>query len=93
MFSLQLQHVNDLSMCLDVDKILSTAEGIYHQIVSAKHLTDQIRIILGMTPLNITRSTSSDEATTQVNGTEDGLGIYSPGMDEVMYQIGLDMNF
>ncbi|XP_047530012.1 TBC1 domain family member 15 isoform X1 [Vanessa atalanta] len=43
-----LKHVNDLSMCLDVDRILSTAEGIYHQIISAPHLSDQIRIILGI---------------------------------------------
>ncbi|CAH2077013.1 unnamed protein product, partial [Iphiclides podalirius] len=43
-----LKHVNDLSMRLEVDKILSTAEGIYHQIVSAPHLTDQIRVIIGL---------------------------------------------
>ncbi|CAK1540745.1 unnamed protein product [Leptosia nina] len=43
-----LKHVNDLSMCLDIDKILSTAEGIYHQLISAPHLSDQIRIILGI---------------------------------------------
>ncbi|XP_045494744.1 TBC1 domain family member 15 isoform X1 [Colias croceus] len=43
-----LKHVNDLSMCLDVDKILSTAEGIYHQVISAPHLTDQVRVILGL---------------------------------------------
>ncbi|XP_013180346.1 PREDICTED: TBC1 domain family member 15 isoform X2 [Papilio xuthus] len=47
-FTEVLKHVNDLSMRLDVDKILSTAEGIYHQIVSAPHLTDQIRVILGL---------------------------------------------
>ncbi|XP_073949842.1 TBC1 domain family member 15/17 [Choristoneura fumiferana] len=87
-----LKHVNDLSMCLDVDKILSTAEGIYHQIISAQHLTDQIRVILGMAPLNITRSTSSEEATSQVNGTEDGLGIFSPGMDEELEYNGLKIS-
>ncbi|XP_050347297.1 TBC1 domain family member 15 isoform X2 [Nymphalis io] len=43
-----LKHVNDLSMCLDVDRILSIAEGIYHQIISAPHLSDQIRIVLGI---------------------------------------------
>uniref|UniRef100_A0A2A4IWY5 TBC1 domain family member 15 n=1 Tax=Heliothis virescens TaxID=7102 RepID=A0A2A4IWY5_HELVI len=91
-----LKHVNDLSMCLDVDKILSTAEGIYHQVVSAPHLTDQIRIILGLPTLNISTSThSSEEPTTskvEANGTVNG-GAYTQDMDEVMYQIGLDMNF
>ncbi|KAL0831600.1 hypothetical protein ABMA28_002382 [Loxostege sticticalis] len=94
-----LKHVNDLSMCLDVDRILSSAEGIYHQVVSAPHLTDQIRIILGIPPLNTTTSTSSDEATTsnsvqQANGTGDGSAEAAErDMEEVMYQIGLDMNF
>lgn len=82
-------------MCLDVDKILSTAEGIYHQIVSAPHLNDQIRVILGHQPLNVSTSTKSDddpsEATSShVNGEKSILG---QDVDEVMYQIGLDMNF
>ncbi|XP_063359531.1 TBC1 domain family member 15 isoform X4 [Cydia amplana] len=66
-----LKHVNDLSMCLDVDKILSTGEGMYHQIISAHHLTDQVRIILGMTPLNVSVSTNSDDepTTSGANGT------------------------
>ncbi|XP_012548676.1 TBC1 domain family member 15 isoform X1 [Bombyx mandarina] len=55
-----LKHVNDLSMTLDVDRVLSSAEGIYHQIVSAPHLTDQIRIVLGIEPLNLSMSTNSD---------------------------------
>ncbi|XP_037298077.1 TBC1 domain family member 15 isoform X3 [Manduca sexta] len=64
-----LKHVNDLSMCLDVDRILSTAEGIYHQIVSAPHLNDQIRIILGMEPLNMANSAHSDNSDGQEAGT------------------------
>ncbi|XP_028175648.1 TBC1 domain family member 15 isoform X3 [Ostrinia furnacalis] len=91
-----LKHVNDLSMCLDVDRILSTAEGIYHQVVSAPHLTDQIRVIIGLAPLKLAASTSSEEATTsksaqQANGTGDCTA--ERDMEEVMYQIGLDMNF
>ena len=87
-------------MCLDVDKILSTAEGIYHQVVSAPHITDQIRMVLGLPALNITTSSQSeDEPTTSKvapNGTvkgEDKTGMFGQDMDEVMYQIGLDMNF
>ncbi|XP_030028884.2 TBC1 domain family member 15 isoform X2 [Manduca sexta] len=102
-----LKHVNDLSMCLDVDRILSTAEGIYHQIVSAPHLNDQIRIILGMEPLNMANSAHSDNSDgqeagtsqTQTNGNEtrtngnEHTGPFGQDIDEVMYQIGLDMNF
>ncbi|XP_046962059.1 TBC1 domain family member 15 isoform X2 [Vanessa cardui] len=65
-----LKHVNDLSMCLDVDRILSTAEGIYHQIISAPHLSDQIRIILGI-PTVGTRPEPEPEPepqTSQTNG-------------------------
>ncbi|XP_053612479.1 TBC1 domain family member 15 isoform X2 [Plodia interpunctella] len=79
-----LKHVNDLSMCLDVDRILSSAEGIYHQIVSAPHLTDQIRVILGLPALGA--AALGDDTTDKSNGTR-------PDMEEVMYQIGLDMNF
>ncbi|KAG6454620.1 hypothetical protein O3G_MSEX008781 [Manduca sexta] len=102
-----LKHVNDLSMSLDVDRILSTAEGIYHQIVSAPHLNDQIRIILGMEPLNMANSAHSGNSDrqeagtsrTQTNGNEtrtngnEHTGPFGQDIDEVMYQIGLDMNF
>ncbi|XP_022814348.1 TBC1 domain family member 15 isoform X2 [Spodoptera litura] len=95
-----LKHVNDLSMCLDVDKILSTAEGIFHQIMSAPHLTDQIRIILGLPPMSTSTSShsGSDAPTTsksETNGTKEDqrTGMFGQDMDEVMYQIGLDMSF
>ncbi|CAH0581583.1 unnamed protein product [Chrysodeixis includens] len=80
-----LKHVNDLSMCLDVDKILSTAEGIYHQVVSAPHLTDQIRVILGLPTLNISTSTHSDDqpSTSKVeNGTDNERNMFGQDMDE-----------
>ncbi|XP_068632410.1 TBC1 domain family member 15 isoform X2 [Battus philenor] len=110
-----LKHVNDLSMRLDVDKILSTAEGIYHQIISASHLTDQIRVIIGLPTVggtsqpddsqseespevashSRTEAPQSREATVNGNGTDDKdqRVLFAPEMDEVMYQIGLDMNF
>lgn len=80
-------------MSLDVDTILSTAEGIYHQIVSAPHLTDQIRVILGLTPLGggaAPAEEADDGETTTANGTT---SMFGQDMEEVMYQIGLDMNF
>ncbi|XP_026314753.1 TBC1 domain family member 15 isoform X3 [Hyposmocoma kahamanoa] len=73
-----LKHVNDLSMSLDVDTILSAAEGIYHQVVSAPHLTDQIRIILGLTPLGggsaPPEDTDDEDAPTTANGTTSMFG-------------------
>lgn len=96
-------------MSLDVDHILSSAEGIYHQIVSAPHLTDQIRVILGMPTVNNTTSNHSDASedddrpttskTLNTNGTctngekSDSGSIFGDTTEEVMYQIGLDMNF
>ncbi|XP_022814350.1 TBC1 domain family member 15 isoform X3 [Spodoptera litura] len=84
-----LKHVNDLSMCLDVDKILSTAEGIFHQIMSAPHLTDQIRIILGLPPMSTSTSShsGSDAPTTsksETNGTKEDqrTGMFGQDMDE-----------
>lgn len=91
--------MNDLSSFLNVDTILSTAEGIYHQIVSAPHLTDPIRVILGLPALDLSASAHSDSdtegtasKTVQENGTAEG-NDYSEDADEVMYQIGLDLNF
>lgn len=85
-------------MCLDVDKILSTAEGIYHQVVSAPHLTDQIRVILGLPTLNISTSSHSESEQASTSKVENGTdrnerNMFGQDMDEVMYQIGLDMNF
>nr|XP_032514968.1 TBC1 domain family member 15 isoform X1 [Danaus plexippus plexippus]XP_032514969.1 TBC1 domain family member 15 isoform X2 [Danaus plexippus plexippus] len=70
-FTEVLKHVNDLSMCLDVDIILSTAEGIYHQIVSSPHLSDQIRLILGL-PLAPKPEVPEPEPTTFSNGNDRG---------------------
>lgn len=91
-------------MRLDVDKILSTAEGIFHQIVSAPHLTDQIRIILGLptigrTDTEVNQDTevspkaecSRSKESSRSNGSDQR--VFAPEADEVMYQIGLDMNF
>ncbi|CAB3238724.1 unnamed protein product [Arctia plantaginis] len=70
-----LKHVNDLSMCLDVDKILSNAEGIYHQLVSSPNLPDQIRVTLGLPTINISTSTHSEADNNKPStsrGTENG---------------------
>lgn len=87
-------------MCLDVDRILSTAEGIYHQIISTPHLTDQIRIILGIPTVGARPEPQADsesepepEPEPQAGAANGNTVAYNPDMEEVMYQIGLDMNF
>lgn len=42
------QHINDLSQRIDLNLMLSKAEGIYEQIISASHLTNSVRYILGL---------------------------------------------
>lgn len=95
-------------MYLDVEKILSTAEGIYHQLISTPNLTDQIKIILGI-PTVVNRDPvldQSDEsepimepkelASTDLLNQSDGSqsnGKPEQEMEEVMYNIGLDFNF
>lgn len=91
-----LKHVNDLSMCLEVDKVLSSAEGIYHQVMSAPHLSDQIRVVLGHQPMSNSSSTHSSEASEEpAPSTSHQTGLFGQDADadEVTYQIGLDMNF
>lgn len=47
-FTEVLKHVNELSLQLDLNRILANAEAIYYQVINAAHLTDEIREILGM---------------------------------------------
>ncbi|CAH2108610.1 unnamed protein product [Euphydryas editha] len=92
-----LKHVNELSMCLDIDRILSTAEGIYHQTISAPHLSDNIRLILGIPTVSRPDGEypEPEQNTEAQNGTQTDGNVKSDEADleEVMYQIGLDMNF
>lgn len=44
--------MNELSGKIDLKKILMKAEAIYLQIKSASHLTDDIRLILGESPVD-----------------------------------------
>lgn len=60
-----------MSQNINLQYMLSKAEGIYHQITAASHLTDPIRIILGMKPVggsdnadsNLTSSIEDDSET------------------------------
>ncbi|XP_056639097.1 TBC1 domain family member 15 [Diorhabda sublineata] len=56
-----LKHINDLNGNLDMATMLNKAEGIYYQIKESDHLTDNIRIILGLPLLHSQTSYSSHE--------------------------------
>lgn len=56
-----LKHVNELSMQIDLTTILKKAEAIYLQIKAAEHLTDEVRLIIGEEPLNLSINKSDDE--------------------------------
>jgi hypothetical protein len=51
MFIFYLQHINDLSLHIELDSTLSKAEGIYHQLTLAVKLPDVARKIIGLEPL------------------------------------------
>lgn len=46
-----LQHINDLSLHIELDSTLSKAEGIYHQLTLAVKVPDVARKIIGLEPL------------------------------------------
>lgn len=72
-FTEVLKHVNELSMQLDLNKILSNAEAIYYQVINAAHLNDEIRQILGMelVDVKVAEEPNVDDADREVNEDED----------------------
>lgn len=57
-----MQHINDLSLQIDLTSILSEAEGIYHQLIAVgSQLPDHIRAIIGLSPISKTNSTSHED--------------------------------
>ncbi|CAL7934655.1 unnamed protein product [Xylocopa violacea] len=102
-----LKHINDLSHHIELPWTLSKAEGIYHQLMSvADQLPDNVRIIIGLEPLNKT-SPSSDmengEASGHIveadevdgcsrrNSTESGNVTFDN--DEVAFERGLSLSY
>lgn len=57
-----LQHVNELSMGINLDSTLCKAEGLYAQLLSIESdLPDAVRVIIGLEPLNETAGDSEDD--------------------------------
>uniref|UniRef100_A0A1B0DJW6 TBC1 domain family member 15 n=1 Tax=Phlebotomus papatasi TaxID=29031 RepID=A0A1B0DJW6_PHLPP len=66
-----LKHVNELSMRIDLDRVLAKAEAIYHQVKNAPHLTDEIRGIIGEEPMEKVQDVhtdSDDESDAVISG-------------------------
>jgi hypothetical protein len=57
-----LQHINDLSLHIELDSTLSKAEGIYHQLTSAVRLPDIARKIIGLEPLGNTDGEEQEDS-------------------------------
>ncbi|XP_077287126.1 TBC1 domain family member 15/17 [Arctopsyche grandis] len=103
-FAKILKHVNDLSMHINLDHVLSKAEAIYHQIVSAPHLTNEIRRILGLEEVIVNQPAKDEEISSPVqngvkeNGSDASVstsnGIrFKADKEEVAYQRSIDLSF
>lgn len=56
------QHVNELSLKIDLDSTLCKAEGLYAQLISIESdLPDAVRTIIGLEPLNGPDADSEDD--------------------------------
>lgn len=55
------QHVNDLSMKIDLDDIICRAEAIYIQLRATPDLPISVKRIIGLAPSNSTNGSSDDE--------------------------------
>lgn len=102
-----LQHINDLSHHIELPWTLSKAEGIYYQLMSvADRLPDNVRVIIGLEPLNKTSLVSDIEngeasghnvevdggSTVQRRNSTDS-GNIKLGNDEVSFERGLHLSY
>lgn len=101
-----LQHINDLSLHIELPWTISKAEGIYYQLMSVEHLIpDDIRVIIGLEPLHKSSPTngSDDEASSnnaRANGPRNnsrrnstGSANVKLGDDEVSFERGLNLSY
>lgn len=97
-----LQHINDLSLHIDLDSTLSKAEGIYHQLTSAVQLPDVARKIIGLEPLGNPDGEHKDS----VHATNVGSGLeveedhesletvkFAPHTGEVAFDRALNLHY
>ena len=68
-----LQHINDLSLHIELDSTLSKAEGIYHQLILAVQVPDVARKIIGLEPLG-DRGCGEEQESVRTGNVDNGLG-------------------
>lgn len=102
-----LKHINDLSHHIELPWTLSKAEGIYYQLISvADQLPDNVRVIIGLEPMNKTSPISdiengeasghnieTDEATNNSRRSSTESGNIKFGNDEVTFERGLNLSY
>lgn len=102
-FFIYLQHINDLSLHIELDSTLSKAEGIYHQLTSAVYLPDVARKIIGLDPLGGPHTLEQKEPM-QTTYFDNGLKVeegpesletltFSPSTGEVAFERSLNLNY
>jgi len=89
-----LKHINDLSGNIDVAAVISKAEGMYNQIIAADHLTDSIRLIIGLPVVGNTVVLDSKEASPDLSDLAPGSleAVHIEG-DEVGYERAISNSF
>lgn len=100
------QHINDLSLHIELPWTVSKAEGIYYQLISvADQIPDDVRVIIGLEPLKKTTATneSDDEASgnsTRVNEASSNSRRNSSssanvklGENEVSFERGMNLSY
>lgn len=102
-----LQHINDLSLHIELPWTISKAEGIFYQLMSIEdQIPDDVRVIIGLERLHKTTSMngSDDEASSnnaRINGARannsrrnsSGSANVKLGDDEVSFERGLNMTY
>lgn len=103
MFLLFFQHINDLSLNIELDSTVSKAEGIFHQLTSAVKLPDVARKIIGLDPLGDPDGEDKNDSA-QATNVDRGLKVeegpesletvtYEPSTGEVSFERSLNLNY
>lgn len=96
------QHINDLSLHIELPWTISKAEGIYYQLMSTDQIPNDVRIIIGE-PLDSSSESEDDETSinnARANGPRNssrrnssGSANVKLGDDEVSFERGLNMSY
>lgn len=94
-----MQHINDLSLHIDLRETLSKAEGMYYQLMNvADQLPDTVRTIIGLEPLKKPGETNSINGSK--NSTSNGIAEFAREAanvtidnEEVSFERGLSLSY